>query len=386
MPKRLSLIIFVLASFLTSCIPTNAVASNIDILLGRQDWSVAGTDSSALNIRSEVYAEGLERPTAITHANDGSGRVFVVQQSGKIAVLENAQMTSSAFLDISDRVSFGGEQGLLSLAFHPNFKANKLFYITYTDVEGSLVLEQRRTDPLGTRVTDESEILFQLEQPGPQHNGGDIAFGPDEKLYLSLGEGQYYDAPISNSSAQDETSPYGKILVFDMTLGSEPQVFASGLRNPWRFSIDAETERLYVADVGQNAWEEVSVVSLDEPGQDLGWPSLEGPECKLEGCEDLAVKLPDLSYSHTEGCAVTGGAVYRGAALPELQGAYLYGDFCLGKIWAAAETPEGWQTTLLFETAKNISAFGLGESGELYFSDYGTGSVYKLEPQSAATN
>ena len=171
-----------------------------------------------------------------------------------------------------------------------------------------------------------------------------------------------------------------------MTLGSEPQVFASGLRNPWRISIDAETERLYVADVGQNAWEEVSVVSLDEPGQDLGWPSLEGPECNLEGCEDLAVKVPDLSYSHTEGCAVTGGAVYRGAALPELQGAYLYGDFCLGKIWAAAETPEGWQTTLLFETAKNISAFGLGESGELYFSDYGTGSVYKLEPQSAATN
>ena len=379
--------IILLAAFLllTSCIPQNAVASNVDILFGRQDWSIAGTDSSALNIRAEVYAEGLERPTAITHAGDNSGRVFVVQQSGKIAVLENGELTDSEFLDISNEVSFGGEQGLLSLAFHPDFRTNKLFYITYTDTEGALVLEQRRTDVLGKRVIDEGETVFRLEQPGPQHNGGHVAFGPDGKLYLSSGEGQLYTEPVANSAAQDISSPYGKILVFDL-MNNDPQRFASGLRNPWRFSIDAQGERMYIGDVGQNAFEEVSVVSLSEPGQDLGWPSFEGPECKLESCENLSTTQPSLSYSHDEGCSVTGGAVYRGAALPELQGAYLYGDFCLGKIWAAAETPDGWQTTLLFETSKNISAFGLDETGEVYFSDYGTGSVYRLEPLNEASS
>ena len=380
---RLTPFLLFLLTLLSACAPAGTVASNFDILFGRQDWSVSGTDSSTFDLRSAVYADGLTRPTDIAHAPDGSGRLFVVQQDGQIAVLADGEVSAGPFLNLSGRVSCCGEQGLLSLAFHPEFRSSRLLYVTYTDADGALVLAEFETDVARTRTLLDSErILFRLEQPGPQHNGGDLAFGPDGTLYLSTGEGRFYETALGKSPAQDETALYGKLLAFDVSAPEPtPRIIASGLRNPWRFSIDRASQTLFVADVGHNSFEEVTALPLDGAGHNLGWPVFEGPECRAESCDETLYTQPSFSYSHDEGCSITGGAVYRGNALPDLQGAYLYGDFCLGKIWAAAETSQGWQTTLLLETSKNISSFGADERGELYFSDFGTGSVYRLEPK-----
>jgi glucose/arabinose dehydrogenase len=292
----------------------------------------------------------------------------------------------------------------LSLALHPNFSQNGLLFVYYTAIGGETVLKRFRLLPDLTPLLDSGRVLLRIPQPGPTHNGGQLQFGPDGYLYLSTGDGEYRPSWLgANGYAQDKTLLLGKLLrldvsTLDVSLTAEgyrippdnpfvglplaagdakAEVWALGLRNPWRFSFDAQTGEMFVTDVGETRFEEVNVQRAKEGGQNYGWPHAEGSECRTEGsCR--AFVAPALVYTHGEGCSVTGGYVYRGEALPQLQGRYLYADFCTGQVWAARETERGWEATPLFGTGAMISTFGEGENGELFLADYAAGAIYKI--------
>jgi glucose/arabinose dehydrogenase len=340
---------------------------------------------------------GMDSPVGLTHAGDGSGRLFIVQQDGRIRIVRNGVLLEEAFLDITDRVGRNGnEQGLLGLAFHPRYTENRFFYVNYTDDYGDTIIARfRASDDNPDRARPASElVLLKINQPYPNHNGGEVAFGPDGYLYLGLGDGGSGGDPQNNGQNLD--SRLGKILRIDVDSaepyaippdnpyangGGRPEIWAAGLRNPWRFSFDRLTGDLYIADVGQNQWEEINFLPAGSPGgANFGWRFFEA-DMPYEGRPPagLEVIAPVASYDHSQGCSVTGGFVYRGTALQEWPGVYLYGDFCTGLVWGIRPAPGGeWVRGLLFETGANITSFGEDEAGEIYLLDRG-GTIYRLE-------
>jgi len=339
-----------------------------------------------------LLVNGVKAPTDIQSARDGSGRLFIVEQPGRIRILKDGQMLETAFLDIRDRVgSNGSEQGLLGLAFHPRFAQNGYFFVNYTDLNGSTHIA--RFNASGASADPASEItLLVVRQPFANHNGGALAFGPDGTLMIGLGDGGSGGDPYGN--AQSGNSLLGKLLRLDVDQG-EPyaipadnpyatsgevnkEIWASGLRNPWRFSFDRLTGDLWIADVGQNQWEEINFVPAGTPGGlNFGWNKMEASQ-PFKG-----INLPDFTppvaeYAHGPECSVSGGYVYRGQMLPEWQGVYFFGDFCSGAVWGLPTPPQGASAVLLFQTGFRISTFGSDETGELYVADH-AGSIYQLE-------
>lgn len=327
-----------------------------------------------------LVADGLERPTFLTSAGDD--RLFVLEQPGRIRVIANGGLLDTPFLDITGVVNdSANEQGLLGLAFHPDYANNGQFFVNYTDTNGvGDTVVARYTVSADPNVADpgSAEILFTLEQPYANHNGGGMAFGPDGLLYIGTGDGGGQGDP--NGNAQNPYSYLGKLLRLDLNQDpNQPLIWTMGLRNPWRFSFDRATGDLYIGDVGQWDWEEIDFVPAPLAGApNFGWNALEGTH-KYQGARPGDVfTAPAAEYSHGEGCSVTGGYVYRGAALPELASNYFFGDYCSGTIWSLTPTGSGqWERNVFMETGFDISSFGEDVNGELYVIDHG-GVVYGL--------
>jgi glucose/arabinose dehydrogenase len=335
----------------------------------------------------------------IQFAPDGSGRMFVVEQPGRIRIFDPSSLARGPFLDVTDRVNArGNEQGLLGLAFHPRYAENGLFFVNYTDLAGHNVVARFRVseDPNFADASTET-LLLSIDDPYGNHNGGVVAFGPDGYLYAGMGDGGSANDPLG--SGQNANSLLGKVLRLDVDGGDpyevpadnpfvqgggSPEVWAYGLRNPWRMSFDMATGDLYVADVGQGSWEEVNFLPADTAGgANFGWNYREGAH-EFAGNPPPGAQLidPVAEYSHNEGgCSITGGYVYRGA-MPEWNGIYFYADYCTGKLWGLLQTvgagvPQ-WQVALLYETRANITTFGQDPWGEVFWADR-AGGIFGLK-------
>ncbi len=336
-----------------------------------------------------LMVSGLEKPVGLVHAGDGTGRLFIIEQRGVIQIVQNNALLTTPFLDIRDRVNDrSSEQGLLGLAFSPDYAQNGYFFINYTNARGDTVIARYRVsaDPNIADPASE-EIVLTIEQPYGNHNGGHLAFGPDGYLYIGTGDGGSANDPAGN--AQNLSTLLGKMLRLDVadfpyTIPSDnpfgDEIWAYGLRNPWRYSFDRLTGDLYIGDVGQNQWEEITFMAYDAPGgANLGWDVMEASH-PFEGTapEGIPLIAPVAEYDHSEGCSVTGGFVYRGA-MSAWQGVYLYGDYCSGRVWGLLHNADGsWTNAWLFESGANISSFGEDESGEIYLIDH-QGHIFRLE-------
>jgi glucose/arabinose dehydrogenase len=341
-------------------------------------------------------AHRLIHPVQLTHAGDGSGRMFVVEQRGVVRVMLNETIQPTPFLDIRDRVTERSEMGLLSIAFHPLYASNGMVYVNYTTELGgprrSVIAEYRAWPPSGNVVDRTERIVLEIPQPQTNHNGGLNLFGPDGMLYIGLGDGGGSGDPQNNGQRLDTL--LGKILRINVDSGTpygippdnpfvgkpnvRPEIWAYGFRNPWRFSFDRKTAKLFAGDVGQNAWEEIDIV---EPGRNYGWRITEGLHCynPPTGCSFSGLRLPAAEYGHDVGCSVTGGYVYRGALIPVLKGRYLFGDYCTGLIWTLVWNTSPRVMAVLVDTTTQISSFGEDPDGELYVVDYG-GQIFKIIP------
>jgi glucose/arabinose dehydrogenase len=355
----------------------------------------------------------LSLPVHVTHAGDGSGRLFVVEQTGRIRIFQNNQFLATPFLDVSALISCCGEQGLLSVAFHPDYASNGYFYIYYIDNIGSpgdiTVARYHVSSDPNVADPNSAQILLVVSHPVyDNHNGGQLAFGPDGYLYMGTGDGGGGGDPGNN--AQNLTKMLGKMMRLDVDasgaipcgqsapapygippsnpFASSPtdckEIWAYGVRNPWRFGFDRSTGDLIIGDVGQNNYEEVDFQAAgDAGGENYGWRRMEGLHCYNPpvNCNDGTLTLPILEYNHSTGdCAIIGGFRYRGTTIPGLVGTYLYGDECSGRIRAATQSGDGsWNATILQDTALSISSFGEDEPGEMYVANLG-GTVYRIEP------
>jgi glucose/arabinose dehydrogenase len=369
-----------------------------------QSANPAQPDPAAVTF--EQVVSGLTRPLFVTHAGDGSGRLFLVEQGGVIAVIAEGQRLNQPFLDVSGLISpeatrSGGytERGLLGLAFHPDYAENGRFFINYTDGNGNTVVAEYQVSADDPNVADanSARTIFTAQQPYSNHNGGHLAFGPDGFLYIGFGDGGSQGDPQNN--AQNMASPLGKILRIDVDAegapyavpednpfvgaeGALPEIWALGLRNPWRFSFDRETGDLWIGDVGGSAWEEVNFQAADWPGgANYGWNRMEGMHETGFGPVPAEHILPVAEYSHAEGISISGGYVYRGEAIPALQGVYLFGDFGSGRIWSLVPNGDGTFAAQVFiaGSGMTISSFGQDEAGELYVVDY-QGALYRFAP------
>jgi glucose/arabinose dehydrogenase len=357
--------------------------------------------ASAQTPRLEKVAEGFTRPLYLTHAPDDSQRLFVMEQGGRIITLEAGQR--AVFLDIRERVSRAAnspsytEQGLLGLAFHPDYAENRVFFLNYTDRGGGTVIARYRASADGRQADPASEeILFTLPQPFANHNGGHIAFGPDGYLYVSLGDGGAANDPLG--AGQNLTLLLGKILRLEVGAqgpysvpadnpfvddpAAADEIWAYGLRNVWRFSFDRLTGDLYMGDVGQNRYEEINFhPASSRGGENYGWNAYEASTVFNRGVVAPNAVAPILEYDHApaNGCSVTGGYVYRGQAIASLIGRYIYGDFCSGRVWMGWREGAAWRSQVLLDSGLQISSFGEDAAGELYVVDY-RGAVYRLVP------
>lgn len=341
-----------------------------------------------------VVEGGLVRADYLTHAGDD--RLFVVEQPGRIRIVKDGQLLERPFLDITDKVlTNGNEQGLLSVAFHPDYAANGQFWVNYTRVrDGATVIERytvSRADP--DRADAQSgKVILVVAQTEANHNGGLVKFGPDGYLYVGMGDGGGGgDRHGSIGNGQDLNALLGKILRLDVTNqdtyaipASNPfgtEIWSYGWRNPWRFSFDRATDDLYLADVGQNAYEEVHFQPASSTGgENYGWRIMEGTHCfdPSQGCDQAGLVLPIAEYSHDEGgCSITGGYVYRGSQYPAMQGTYFFGDYCSGFIWSLQRSGDQWEMTKRLESGVQISSFGEDVNGEVYVVDHG-GAIYQL--------
>ncbi len=354
--------------------------------------------SKQIAIALKSMASGLRDPVGLTHAGDGSGRLFVIEQPGRIRVLENGVLKEAAFLDIRKRVASGGEKGLLGLAFHPNFSKNRRLFVNYTASEKGLrtVIAEYTADPQLEKVDPATERrLMEIPQPFGNHNGGQIAFGSDGMLYIGMGDGGAGNDPQGNG--QNLKTLLGKMLRIDVDRKEDnraygipldnpyrmqkdipSEIWAYGLRNPWRFSFDSESGELYAGDVGQSSREEINII---QRGRNYGWNIMEGKICTPRVnpiCDKRHLEDPIFDYPRSEGTVVIGGYVYRGKAIPALYGAYLYGDYGNGRLWILRYADRKVSDTrLLLKTGRAISALGEDENKELYLIDY-QGEVLKI--------
>jgi glucose/arabinose dehydrogenase len=371
--------------------------------------SGAVSTAAAFTLSLTPVMSGFSKPIFMTSAHDGSRRLFVAEQGGKIKVIAaNGSVLSTPLLDISSKVSNGGEQGLLGLAFHPHFKTNGKFYVDYTNLAGDTVIrEYRLSPPSSNHVTTTGRRVLTIDQPFSNHNGGSLAFGADGFLYIAMGDGGGGGDP--GNRAQNLSSLLGKILRINVnghtsTRGylipsSNPyvgksgrdEIWARGLRNPWRLSIDSATGALWIGDVGEDRYEEVDrslkgVYKVGGRGRNYGWHVLEGRHCfkPATGCSTAGKTMPLVEYRHDvantsdDNCAVTGGYVYRGSASPLLRGQYVFGDFCSGRIWTVSSGASSPATpTLRMNTSLAISSFAIDGAKELYVLTL-DGSIYKV--------
>jgi glucose/arabinose dehydrogenase len=350
------------------------------------------SDSAAL----QLVSGDLTAPVFVTAPPGDTNRLFVVEQGGRIRVLHHDSLLATPFLDVSGHIVSGGEQGLLSLAFHPAYAQNGRFFVYFTDKHGDTRVVRYRVsaDPDIADSTSGDTILA-TPQPFSNHNGGLLLFGPDDKLYVGLGDGGSGGDPLGNG--QDLGTVLGKILRLDVdlpapyvppdnpfvgTAGARGEIWLYGLRNPWRFSFDRTTANVYIADVGQGAWEEVDFLPSGSPGgQNLGWNVMEGDHCyATSSCDRTGLVPPISEYSHSDGCSVTGGYVYRGTRVTSLQGLYLYGDFCGGWVRSfryaggRATEPREWPALAV---NGGLSSFGEDPRGDVYLTTL-SGNLYRI--------
>lgn len=361
-----------------------------------------GLPPERVDVRLRKVADGFSSPLGVTGAGDGKSWLYVVEQDGLIRVFRDGRIARRPFIDVSDKTEGGGEQGLLGLAFHPDYADNGRFYVNYTDRAGdTVVAEYLRSRTAYARARPSSErVLLQVDQPFSNHNGGGLAFGPDGHLYIALGDGGSAGDPQGHGQRKDTL--LGKILRVDVSArdgygipddnpftgdpAARGEIWAYGLRNPWRITFDRATGDLWIGDVGQGMWEEVDREAAGSPGGlNYGWNVKEGRECYPAGdrCELAGVTEemvdPVTVYSHDDGCSITGGYVYRGRAYPVLQGNYLFSDYCSGTIWGiSAEGPAEQEPVVLRESGLSVSSFGEGDAGELYLVDLAAGGLYRV--------
>jgi glucose/arabinose dehydrogenase len=353
----------------------------------------AASASAQPQLAIERLAAGLERPLGIVSAGDS--RLFIVGGRGKIYVYDRG-ILPALFLDLSDLITqptqLDPESGLLGLAFHPRFDQNGFFFVDYVNKDGDIVIARYSVSPFDPNVGARGSAFTILTIPHPQfsdHFGGQLRFGPDGYLYIAVGDGGGSGDPLNR--AQDPSLLLGKILRIDVDTfpyvvplsnpfvgqgGKRPEIWALGLRNPWRFSFDRLTADLWIADVGENLWEEVNMQpATSHGGENYGWVAMEGSHCfrPSTNCENAAFTMPIFDYSHNDGsCSVTGGYVYRGAQFPRMQGTYFFGDFCTGAIYGMNHSVQK-----LLDTDLLITTFGEDQHGELYVADI-RGSIYRI--------
>lgn len=348
------------------------------------------------NINLQLLAGDFTQPTSIVSANDD--RLFIVEQVGRIKIIDiNGKVNSQPFLDINSKVFHQDERGLLGLAFHPDYPTKPYFYVNYINKsQETIIARYTVSSDKNTADPNSEKVLMTIQQPYTNHNGGDLSFGPDGYLYIALGDGGSAGDP--GNRAQNKNSLFGKILRINIDSGnpysipqdnpfnnkpnSRAEIWAYGLRNPWRMSFDKSTGDLYIADVGQGDIEEIDFQKANSSGGiNYGWRCYEGSKAyNTEGCQNSSnYEQPIIEYSHTEGrCAITGGYVYRGSKYPNFTGKYFFGDFCGGQIYYTSNNNGTWQQTLALDTNYSISAFGQDNKGELYLADYGNGNVYRI--------
>ena len=342
----------------------------------------AETYTPSTGIRLERVVDGLESPVHLT-APAGDPRLFVVEQRGRIRIVERGRLLARPFLDLTARVGYGGERGLLSVAFHPDYARNGLLFVNYTERGGDTRIERYRVTSDPNRADSTSgELLLTIVQPFANHNGGHILFGPDRMLWIGMGDGGSAGDPMGHG--QNPQTLLGAILRIDVDHGTpyaiprdnpfadgrrgRPEIWAIGMRNPWRLWIDDSTRNLYIADVGQNQWEEVDVVPIARGGMNFGWNLFEGSHRYRGFDRPDGTVMPVLEYPHQDGCSITGGLVYRGARVPALRGHYLFSDYCRGWLRSfrfangRASDLREWRVPSL----AGATSFGEGADGEAY--------------------
>ncbi|MBI2077374.1 MAG: PQQ-dependent sugar dehydrogenase [Euryarchaeota archaeon] len=372
-----------------------------------------GTSPAQGSYKLTKVVDGLVRPLYVTHAGDGSGRVFIVEQRGVVHVLKNGLLLPTPFLDISALVTTqGNEQGLLGLAFYPDYATSGRFIVDYsrsasgTENGDTVVARYKVTSNPDVADPASAEVLLTIDQPQSNHNGGLVKFGPDGMLYIASGDGGGADDddaghdPVQGNGQSLETL-LGKLLRIDVSgegpykipadnpsLGAnaKKEIWAYGLRNPWRFSFDRATGDLFIADVGQLLWEEIDYQpKASKGGENYGWRVWEGSHLWRPGTALVGDTKPVAEYPHGTGhCSITGGYVYRGPKVPALQGFYLVGDYCTGQLWTLVKQNAEWRLAELQDTPYLISSFGEDEAGELYLTHHATtdGAVYRFDPVS----
>jgi glucose/arabinose dehydrogenase len=349
----------------------------------------------------DPVVSGVDNPTFLTHAGDGSGRLFILEKDlARVRIAENSTLLPTAFLDLHTSVSAGGERGLLGIAFHPSYSSNGRFFVYYNDLSGNIQVSEFHRSGGDPNLADPTEFpLLHIDHPTySNHNGGMLAFGPDGLLYIGTGDGGGGGDPFGNG--QNTEVLLGKILRIDVDgtpdvglayrippgnpfAGQSPsrgEIFAYGMRNPWRFSFDrGGSHQLFCADVGQGEREEIDIVTS---GGNYGWNIMEGFDCfePAAGCNMAGLTLPIFAYDHSGGnCSIIGGFIYRGALNPGLTGKFIFGDFCSGRIWSLQHSGNTWNSTPLAETGLLINSFGEDEAGEIYLCPNGGDvTIYRL--------
>lgn len=360
-----------------------------------------GTQQPSLKTPAVALAQvvgGTSKPVAITAMSDKNDkRLFVVEQDGTIRTVKaDKTLDSTPFLDIKSKVLSQGEMGLLGLAFHPKVAENNFFYVNYIDKSMNTIVARYTISPTTGVADPKSEkVILKIKQPYSNHDGGALVFGPDGYLYVGMGDGGSAGDP--ENRAQNMNDLLGKMLRINVDAGDpysvpadnpfvsgggKPEIWSSGLRNPWRFSFDRKTGDMYMADVGQGLYEEIDFqLGTSKGGENYGWRCYEGThEFKTDGCQDASKYVkPILEYDHSEGrCSVTGGYVYRGGNYPALDGKYFYGDFCGGQLYYAEQKSGEWSVVKAASTSYQITTFGEDSAGELYLADYATGIIYQV--------
>jgi glucose/arabinose dehydrogenase len=388
-----------------------AARSRDDLVVASSPALAAAFDPTKVSVGLSLVKSGFVDPVLVTNAGDGRSRLFVVEQAGRIRIIDGGTVLATPFLDLRGAITSGGERGLLGLAFHPNFATHPYIYVNFTDRNGNTAINRYRVS-VDPNVVDRATgvRILTISQPYANHNGGNLAFGPDGYLYIGMGDGGSAGDP--GGRAQNLRSLLGKMLRIDVdhTSGTKhyrspatnpyvgktglDEIWSRGLRNPWRWSFDAPTGQLWIGDVGQGRWEEIDRslrVGTSPAGRatNYGWNVMEGRACfkPATGCSTSGKKLPLVTYGHSvagaDNCSVTGGFVYRGSAYPALVGGYVFGDFCSGRIWLLSAMTSTPATVALVRGATAsphlaISSFGRDEAGELYVCDLAGGAVYRI--------